>query len=284
MTATFVDQITLIRSEGERLTQYLHYLPSAGLEAASACELWQVQDVVAHLIEVAGLYTHSVTRGLAGDTEPPEGRLPAGAVNASIVAVNVARRSIATRQRLGRELLNTFQQTGDQLNDVLAALQPEDYAKPCYHPGGIVPARRFIDLRLKELATHEWDMRSPHEPDFVLSPQCVPAILGLITDSIASGSLRWGFWAGEALPAPVRYQFNLSGPMPIQTSFVIDGGEVKVDGARGLADVVVTGSADAFILVVYGRLSLPEAIHTGQLIADGERQHIQAIGEWFKGV
>ena len=284
MTATFADQVSLIRSESERLTQYLQHLPSAAWEAASACDLWQVQDVVAHLVEVAGLYTNSVTRGLSGDSEPPEGRLPAGAVNASIVAASVAQRSIATRQRLGSDLLDTFKQTGDRLNDLLADLKPEDRDKLCYHPGGIVPARRFIDLRLKELATHEWDMRSPHEPDFELSPLCIPAILGLITDSIASGSLRWGFWAGETLPTPIRYQFNLSGPASVQTEFVIDGGQVKVDKAREAPQVVVNGSAQAFILLVYGRLPLAEALQTGRLVAEGDDNYIEALGEWFKGV
>ena len=70
----------------------------------------------------------------------------------------------------------------------------------------------------------------------------------------------------------------------MQTEFVIDGGQVKVDQAGEAPHVVVHGSAEAFILLVYGRLPLSDALRTGQLAADGDSRHIQALEEWFKGV
>jgi uncharacterized protein (TIGR03083 family) len=286
MTDAFTtDHALLLCTESDRFTRYLQALPPPAWSRSTACDQWQAQDVVAHLIEVAQLYTNSLTRGVQGDAEPPEGRLPAGAVNASIVAERVAQRSIATRQRLGRALLETFERTGADLNRLLAHLSPADGDKPCYHPGGIVPARRFVDLRLKELTMHEWDMRSPHEPGFVLSPACLPAILGLMTDSIASGSLRWGFWASSRLPAPVRYRVELTGPVSLQIDLVVDGDQVRVEtAAETPAEVIMRCDAETFVLLVYGRLPLASALDSGRLIAAGDADHTAALASWFRGV
>ncbi|MDH3601812.1 MAG: maleylpyruvate isomerase family mycothiol-dependent enzyme [Candidatus Tectomicrobia bacterium] len=285
MTDAFTEHAQLLHTESDRFTRYLQALPPQTWSQSTACDQWQVQDVVAHLIEVAQLYTHSVTRGVQGDAEPPEGRLPAGAVNASIVAERVAQRSIATRKRLGDELLETFEHTGAHLNRLFAELSPEDRDKPCYHPGGIVPARRFIDLRLKELAMHEWDMRSPHESGFTLSRPCLPAILGLMTDSIASGSLRWGFWAGSRLSAPVRYRVELTDPFPFQTDLVVEGDQVRVEtAAENPAQVMMRCDAETFVLLVYGRLPLTSALDSGRLIAEGDADHTAALASWFRGV
>ncbi len=285
MTDSFVEQVDLIVAETGRFTQYLQDLPIAAWSRPTTCEQWQAQDVVAHLIEVAQLYSNSVTRGTQGDSEPPEGRLPAGAVNASIVAERVAQRSIATRKSLGDGVLETFIKTGNHLNALIADLAPGDRDKPCYHPGGIVPARRFIDLRLKEVAMHEWDIRSPHEPGFDLSPPCLPSILSLITDSIASGSLRWGFWAGSKLAAPVRYRFDLTGPVPYQTDLVVEGDQIKVEpSGEEQPDAQVRCDAEAFVLLVYGRLPLAPALDSGRVIVEGDPAHATALGSWFKGV
>jgi len=285
MTDAFTDHAQLLHTESDRFTRYVQALPPQAWSQSTACDQWQAQDVVAHLIEVAQLYANSLTRGVQGDAEPPEGRLPAGAVNASIVAERVAQRSIATRQRLGDELLETFERTGTHLNRLLAELSPADRDKPCYHPGGMVPARRFIDLRLKELAMHEWDMRSPHEPGFALSPPCLPAILGLMTDSIASGSLRWGFWASSRLPAPVRYRIELTGPVPLQTDLVVEGDQVQVEAtAASPAQVLMRGDAETFVLLVYGRLPLTSALDSGRIITEGDADHVAALASWFRGV
>ena len=36
----------------------------------------------------------------------------------------------------------------------------------------------------------------------------------LLTESLASGSIRWAFWAGPALDPPVRYRFDVREPAP----------------------------------------------------------------------
>ena len=189
---TFAGRLDVLTTESARLEQYFRNLAPEAWAGPSACAQWQVQDVVAHLIGVAEFDAGTVVRGLQGETAPPAGRAPAGASTGASAAEGIAQRSIAARKSLGDQLLTTFVATSHRLNQTLGGLTPEQRQKPCYHPGGIVAAQNFIELRLKELAVHEWDIRSALEPEAHLSPASFGAILATISESIASGALRVG--------------------------------------------------------------------------------------------
>jgi uncharacterized protein (TIGR03083 family) len=281
----FAERIDVLTRESARLEQYFRTLPPAAWTRPSACTQWQVQDVVAHLVGVAEFYAGTVTRGLQGDTAPPAGRSPAGASTGASAAVGIAQRSIAARKSLGDQLLATFVATGEHLNRTLRALAPDDRQKPCYHPGGIVAAANFIELRLKELAVHEWDIRAALEPEAHLSPASFAAILATISESIASGSLRWAFWSGPAPAAPVRYHFSISGPGPTEPDLVIDGATIRMEAAgTASADLTFGCDTETYILLVYGRLNLEAAMASGRLRVDGPRQLARAFGQWFRGI
>ena len=232
----------------------------AAWTAPSACTQWQVQDVVAHLVGVAEFYAGTVVRGVQGDASAPAGRSPAGRTGAS-AAEGIAQRSIAARKSLGDQRLATFVATGDHLNQTLGRLTPEERQRPCYHPGGIVAAQNFIELRLKELAVHEWDIRAALTPEPHLSPASFAAILATISESIASGSLRWAFWSGPAPAAPVRYRLAIAGLGPTKPDLVIDGTTVRMDDAGAAPpDVTFVCDTETFVLLVYGRLNLEAAM------------------------
>jgi uncharacterized protein (TIGR03083 family) len=281
---SFADRLKTLETESDRIGRYLRDLPPAALAGPTACAQWNVRDVVAHLIGVAETYAGSIDRGLAGDTAPPPGRLPAGQATASLAADGIAQRALAVSQSLGERVLTTFEATGTQLNRALADLRPPQRATPCYHPGGLVAAEQFIELRLKELAVHEWDIRAPADPDARLSAASLPAILTTIFESIASGSLRWAFWAGPALAAPVRYRFVLSGPGARELDVAVDGATLRLEAAGGAPDVTLACDSETFVLLVYGRLDLASAIATGRLTVTGDAALARAFGQWFRGI
>src|SRR5215510_12510990 len=72
--STQAECITVLQTDFERLKQYLATLPADAWTTPSACALWEVRDVVAHLITGANFYTDCITRGLRGGTSTPEGR------------------------------------------------------------------------------------------------------------------------------------------------------------------------------------------------------------------
>ncbi|PKB78675.1 MAG: hypothetical protein BZY88_17190, partial [SAR202 cluster bacterium Io17-Chloro-G9] len=179
------NRVKILRSEMERVQRHLAALPENGWTKQSACDLWEVRHVVAHLAGVSEFYANTVSRGLMGDTSTPEGRPDAGTASGASSGDRIAQGAIANAERLGDRLLSSLKEQDDQLATVLTGLTPQDRIKPCYHPGGMVPAGNFIDLRLKELALHEWDIRSPTEPDTRLSRECLPSIMILLADARA---------------------------------------------------------------------------------------------------
>jgi uncharacterized protein (TIGR03083 family) len=284
-TSIFAERLRILTDESARLEKYLQALPPPAWSQPSACSQWQVGDVVAHLVGVAEFYAGSIGRGLKGETSPPAGRPPAGQSTGASAAESIAQRSIAARKSLGDQVLTTFVTSGRHLNQTLADLKVDERDTPCYHAGGIVAAQNFIELRLKELGVHEWDIRAGLEPPGRMSAATFPAILTTISESIASGSLRWAFWSGPAPATPVRFRFRVSGPGPTKPDLVIDGQTVRMEDA-GAAPAPVTFGCDTetYILLVYGRLDLDAAIASGRLHVEGDGQLARAFGQWFRGI
>src|SRR4051812_26176405 len=96
------------RAVAEALAQYLHTLPPAAWHQPSACDAWEVGDVVGHLIWVARLYTEGLTRGLRGDTSPLAGFPPAGTLDTAAYSAFTAQQAIAQRVSLGEQVLTAF--------------------------------------------------------------------------------------------------------------------------------------------------------------------------------
>ena len=234
---------------------------------------------------MAETYANSVSRGLQGDTGPLPGRLPAGQATAAVSAESTAQRSIAARKSFGDQLLATFDAANDRLNSLLAGLEPAQREIPCYHSGGIVKAQNFIDLRLKELTVHEWDIRAALEPEAHVSPASIPAIMTTISESIASGSLRWAFWSGPYLTTPVRYHFVVTGLGPSKPDIVVEGNTLRMDDAGdATARVTMRCDTETYVLLVYGRLDLETALASGRLMLEGDRELALAFGRWFRGI
>jgi uncharacterized protein (TIGR03083 family) len=282
---TFADRVQLLRAESQRIAQYLRTLPAEAWTRQSICPQWQVADIVAHLVGVAEFYAGNITRGLQGNAAPPAGRPPAGVLTGAAAAEGIAQRSIEARKSLGDRLLSTFESTGEHLCQVIAALKPDERQTPCYHPGGIVTAQNFIGLRIKELALHEWDIRASLEPTPHLSSASLPIILDVISESIASGSLRWAFWSGPKLPAPVRYRFEVTGTGPRQSDLVVEGDAVRMeDTGNSQADVTFRCETETYVLLIYGRLNLDNALASGRLVAEGDGKLAKDFGQWFRGI
>ncbi|NQW22260.1 MAG: maleylpyruvate isomerase N-terminal domain-containing protein [SAR202 cluster bacterium] len=282
---SFEERAKQYKSESERFQAYLNGLPDDAWGRQSACDEWQVADVVAHLVGNAEFYARTVALGLQGESSPPEGRPAAGTGHPSISAAALAKSSIASRERLGDQLMSTYLEKDNHLIQLLSGLSPEDQVKPCYHPGSIVPAGNFVDLRFKEVVLHEWDIRSAIEDQATLSPSSLASIVILISESFASGSIRWAFWAGPALEQPVRYRFEVTDPVPIMADIVVkgDGFQLELDG-KNSADVTFRCDTNIFALMMYGRIQASAAMAGGQLAVEGDTKLAEQFSQWFRGI
>ena len=282
---SFEERAKLYKSESERFQDYLKNLPADEWNKQSACDEWSVADVVAHLVGNSEFYAGTVARGLQGESSPPEGRPEAGTGHPSLSAESLAKSSIAAKERLGDKLLETYLEKDNHLIKLLTGLNPEDQAKPCYHPGSIVPAGNFVDLRFKEVILHEWDIRSAIEEKAGLSASGLASMIILINESFASGSLRWAFWAGPALDRPVRYRFEVKTPLPVSADIIVEGDKFRYEqSAEGAADVTFRCHTHIFALLMYGRMTTADAMAAGHLSIDGDAGLAAQFSQWFKGI
>jgi uncharacterized protein (TIGR03083 family) len=281
---TLADRVALVQAESARLLQYLHALPADAWSQPSACTQWQIQDVVAHVAGAAEFYVDTLTRGLQGDTAPPEGFPAPGTVNAAAMAEPLAHMARATREQLGNQVLATCEAAVTRLNALLAGVSPHEWERLCYHPWRLMPVQQFLPMSLQELVLHGWDIRSRREPETPLAPESLPALLELIDTSRTSGFLDWAFRPGAKLPAPVRYRFEVTGTKPSRVDIVVEGEQAHVAEAGDTpASVTFHCNPETYVLVMYGRLSLEAAHAMGLLRIEGDQALAGTFGQWFKG-
>jgi len=198
--------VTVIQTESERLQQYLAALPQDAWTKPSACPLWDVRDVVAHLSRAPHAYTGHITRGLQGDTAPPAGT-PAPHIWKTHSEEerrqrwrDMGQRTLALRERFGNDLVSGFSHAWDPFPRFIATLSAQDWHQPCYHSFGIIPVHSLVHAGVFELAIHGWDIRSALEPSAHLAPDALAAILDFFAECP-----HWFFLPDARLSTPLRY-------------------------------------------------------------------------------
>jgi hypothetical protein len=281
------ERIKVVQTESEQLKQYLTALPAAAWTKPSACALWAVRDVVAHLSRIATNYTGHITRALRDDTSPPEGRsAPPLYKTLSLEerqqqSASLAQGSIALRERLGNDLLSVFGQAWDQFNQLLATLSPQDWYKPCYHGRGIITVHSLVNTGGFELAIHGWDIRSALEPSTPLSPD----ILAVILDFIAE-CLHWFFLPDARLATPLRYRLAFTGGLRSQWDMVVEGDIAHLEPAAEATPATATFSCEleTFALMMCGRIGFDAALGDKRIIPTGDMAGVQGFKKWFQVV
>src|SRR5262245_15398358 len=272
-------RVTLARTEAERLQDYLGTLSSTAWHHPSACTEWEIGDVVAHLTRGAEAYTEWITRGLRGDTAPPTRTVTTDPDNATTNTARRAQRAIALRRSLGDQLFPTFRARTAQFHDFLVSLNASTWEQRCYHPTGLQPVRRFVDLYITELSMHGWDIRSQLESVGHVSPESLPVFLDFMPDLIRST-----FHPGPRLPAPLCYRFILTDRVPHVYDIVITGTQAWLaqDGTDP-AHSTCQSDTETFVLLMFGRLPLPVALAQGRIRMEGAQESIRIFVQCFRG-
>ena len=277
-------RLKIIQSEAERLKQYLNTLPPEAWSKPSACDGWEVADIVAHLTFVAEFCADVISRGVRGDVSPPRGFPGIDLPESSTLDAYIAEEALTRRKRLGEQLLPTFRARWDQFHQLMASLSPDDWGKPCWRFRwiGTYPAQQFIVLTLQELVVHGWDLRSRLEPSPSLSAECLPVLVERIAQPTFPrlSNLRMS----SRQSGPVRYRFAVTGIGPSTHDIVVEEGKGRIEPAgAGAAEVTFRCDRDTFVLMMYKRLTLDEAIAAGRLSAEGDSGLISDFDRWSKG-
>ena len=274
------DRLILVKSESERLKEYLTGLPSEAWSKASACDLWQVRDVVGHLTWAAEGFADSISRGVRGDAsaQVPYDFSP-GAANAASISEHIAQCAIAHREALGDRLLAAFVTSSDRLNQVFDGLGPQDWDKQCGFLSGRRTPDTFLLGRVPELAIHGWDIRSRFEPAAALSADSLPALMERVQNFVG-----WSFHPGPSLSEPLRYRFELTGPGSSDIDIIVQGDACRLDPPE---DGPIIGpfrcDSSTFVLLMCGRLAAVTAFKEGRLAVEGGQSLVDEFAGWFGG-
>ena len=262
-------RIEKLKSESRRIQQYLSVLSAEDLAGPSACDAWEVRDVVAHLIGGVDLFAANISRGVQGDSTPPAGFPPAGVSSLMARLEAGAQRAISLRESMGDRILTTFAARCEHLNQLLEGLAVHDWERLCYHPGKVISVATYVYLRLAELVVHEWDIRSKLDASAQLSSECLPAVMDLMPTFVI-GTL---FRPGASQSASGRFRFELTGVASGSHDIVVENGDSYMEAAGNEpASVTLRCDVETFALIAYGRTSLDKSESEGRLTVEGDRE------------
>lgn len=251
-----------------RLEAFLRTLSTDDMARQSACAGWTVADVVAHLVERGGPIPDQIERGLAGDISATPGISNEPPVSEDQFRIDLDRSAVALRQELGDGLLEEFARQNREFDRVLSLVQPDDWEKLCYHRLRPETVRAKTDIRIAELAMHEWDIHWAFDRNAALAEDSLPGLV-----SASGRAVRRAFRPDPARPHPVRYRFALSGPAAATVDVVLapEGAGFEI-AASPQPDVVFHCAAATYAMIIFGRLKLGPAIEDGSVSTDGDEK------------
>jgi uncharacterized protein (TIGR03083 family) len=273
------DRIAVAESLATDVRKYVGGLDSQQLSRPSVCAEWQIADVFSRLIGGAERQTESMRRGRTGDAGPPAGFVPLP--SAELSAVN-ARRDIDRREQLGNDILRAYDSAYDELHREFAGFGPDDWETPCWHlRRGAMPAAEYVDLRIQELAVHDWDIRSALEPEATIAADSLSALFDM--------SPRWlgmCFRPGQRLESNVVYRFDIGRDQSRSFVVTVEGDRFDISKETGseAPSLVVSCEASEYFLFTYGRRSAAEGQRSGKLKTAGDITLLERFEEWFRGL
>lgn len=275
---TVVRRSQLVRQEAQQLKEFLASIPPTALSLPSACDQWQVGDVIAHIIFGLEHWCDSISRALTADTTPnkafswPGSRYP---------TEENAADAIARRKRLGKDILPTFFRWIDGLDELLGQMGPEDWGRPVWHRSdGIMPLHTYLNSMVRTFSIHGWDIRSALDPEAGLSNECIPDLVEHIHKWLALC-----FQPTLHLVKAIRYRFQLTGAVTSCRDVVIEGDKFREEvDAEGPAHVTISCDSGAYVLMMYGRKRLKDMIARGQVKLVGDSGVATKFEQWFKPV
>ena len=271
-------QVELVKTLVNEIRSNTAALTADQLARPSARADWQVQDVLSHLIGGADRQADSIRRGRAGDPGPAPGFTP---MDNNAMSANNAQRDVQRREQLGDGLLSAFDTAYAGLQQQIDGIGPNDWETPCWHiRRGAISAADYLELRIQELAIHDWDMRHGLEDSPQLNADCVSTLL--------SATPKWlgmCFRPGEKLDTPVAYEFDLAPPH--ETSIIVrvagDSFDFPTED-EAPERWTVCAEAPAFLLFIYGRITGREAIEAHEFAITGDPALLDRFESWFRGV
>ncbi|MCI0900810.1 MAG: SCP2 sterol-binding domain-containing protein, partial [Chloroflexi bacterium] len=146
-------------------------------------------------------------------------------------------------------------------------------------PPGPEPVRTLLDQRIAELTMHTWDIRSVLDDEYHFSADAVRALIDGVDRAV-----RRAFRPDPSLVKPLCHRFVVSGPAATSRVIIIAAHGATVGPAGGQEpDVTFQCDGETYVLVMYGRVKVVDALADGRLTFDGDPAVAVGFGRRFVG-
>ncbi len=267
-------RVNLVRELSNGLAAHIHTLPDDvwrnAAQYGSPCAGWKLADVITHLVAGANMLSLSIARALKSQTGPPMGyrRLTGEEAIADLVSL---------RDTYDEDLFPEFNASCRRLSNMLVALDADGMDAPAFHPAGVMPVSRLVDMRALELAVHGWDIRYTLDRSSTLPPGALPFLCDWLPNWLSAA-----FRAGEPLDALVTYRFALTDKGAAARDVVVRGdGFSMEDAGDAPADVTFACDTDTHLLFCMGRLPFARSVRRGRLSFEGDERQAARFTDWF---
>ena len=265
---------------GKRVEVFIGGLTPNDLARQSACEGWTVADVVGHLVERGRPIPDQIERGLAGDLSPTPGVSTAPPASEDQFRLDLDQAAVSLRKELGDSLVGEFSLVNGEFDRVLGLVRSGDWDKLCYHRLRPETVRSKVDIRIAELAMHEWDIHWAFDPRSELADDSLPGLV-----SASGRAVRRAFRPDPSRRRAVRYRFSLSGPGATSLNVVLasDGATFEIGANAPAPDLVFRCSTATYSMLIFGRLKLGPAMEQGLVEPEGNEQLTSEFIDAFVG-
>lgn len=218
------------------------------------CPGWSVQDVVAHLGHIEGMF-----RGFPQPDPPADHVPPANPLDGLTEAGVAARRAwdVAT-------VLDELDRAAAAALAHFGSLDDAGWAQDTIGPVGPTTMRGLAGLRVFDVTIHVLDLR--HALGQPLDPAATPAALQVAVDGIVDRA-PWGAVKKAGLADGTRVRLDLTGPGARTVDIAVADGRGALLPPEGTPTATLRGTGAALLVAVAGREAMIDA--AGGLQPDG---------------
>ena len=261
---TVREAIRVGREEVAALVAELRAGGDANWDAPSYCKGWAVKDAVVHTVRAVTLLGGNIRAVLSG--QPPPLSEPER-------AADLGRQLLAQPRE---QVIGELQRVYEDFAEYVETLDVAALAFPVQLPFGTFPVWQIVVVILNELVVHHWDMRAGQQPNARLNAEAVPALVGLGVGGV--GLL------GRGEKVDGTWQLDVDAPGAGPLTLQVQGDQVTSRPGPAQNPAARLGmDGEAFVLLVWGRLDLAQAIDSGRVRVDGDRGRAMALQRLFPG-
>lgn len=224
---------------------------------------WTVAETAAHVSVVLSGFSAAIA-------EEPQALAPDHHVAADfptrLAASNAASNAMVDHTDAG-QLAEVIAAGTQRFLALVAAADPQrECETPWYGAGRTRSPDCLTALALGELIVHGYDIASAAGRPWTISAEHAKLIAGTVCPEMSPLVVRPEACRG----APVTFEIRLRGDGPRYVIRVVDG-TAEVREVGGPVDCVISADPVAYLLVMYGRMPVSQALLRGKMLAWGRR-------------